>query len=115
MKMNITELFNKEIDRLISFCIWYTYNSDKNPSDFPDEMNDADFHEQLAMFNPADDLFSVPKSYQFEQFDLDQIRADLKHQLSIPDEIDWDYFLETTIRAKIKADATNKNMTLDKK
>lgn len=78
-------------------------------------MSDADFHEQLAMFKQNNDLFDVPTSYQFEHFDLDQIRADLKHQLSIPDEIDWDYFLETTIRAKIKADATNKNMTLDEK
>lgn len=42
--------------------------------------------------------------------ELDLLRADLKHQLSMPDEIDWDYFLETAIRAKNAADAEGRNM-----
>ncbi|AMJ98570.1 hypothetical protein AVL55_10540 [Alteromonas macleodii] len=43
---------------------------------------------------------------------LDQIRADLKHQLSMPDELDWEYFLATAVRAKQKADLEKRNMKL---
>jgi len=44
---------------------------------------------------------------------LDNLRSDLKHQLSIPDELDWDYFLETTRKAKTSADNEGRNMTPD--
>ncbi len=42
--------------------------------------------------------------------ELDLIRKDLVHQLGIPDELDWDYFLETAIKAKVAADVENRNM-----
>jgi hypothetical protein len=42
--------------------------------------------------------------------DLDLLRKDLVHQLSIPDELDWDYFLETAQRAKAAADNEGRNM-----
>ena len=42
--------------------------------------------------------------------ELDLIRKDLVHQLKIPDELDWDYFLETTIKAKRAADDEGRNM-----
>lgn len=41
---------------------------------------------------------------------LDLIRKDLIHQLGIPDELDWDYFLETARRAKKAADTEERNM-----
>ncbi len=51
---------------------------------------------------------------------LDKLRDDLRHQLSIPDELDWDYFLHTANRAKVQADeefitvfqGTNTNLAL---
>jgi hypothetical protein len=42
--------------------------------------------------------------------ELDLIRKDLVHQLNIPDELDWDYFLETAIKAKRAADDEGRNM-----
>ncbi len=42
--------------------------------------------------------------------ELDDLRADLFHQLGIPDELDWDYFLETAQRAKAAADKEKRNM-----
>lgn len=42
--------------------------------------------------------------------ELDLIRQDLMHQLKIPDDLDWDYFLETAIRAKEAADVEDRNM-----
>lgn len=45
------------------------------------------------------------------QTPLDLLRADLLHQLSIPDELDWDYFLETAQRAKAAADNEDRNAT----
>lgn len=42
--------------------------------------------------------------------ELDWIRKDLVHQLNIPDELDWDYFLETAIKAKAAADDEDRNM-----
>ncbi len=41
---------------------------------------------------------------------LTELRADLKHQLAIPDELDWSYFLETAARTLVEADKTAKNM-----
>lgn len=46
---------------------------------------------------------------------LDDIRNDLIHQLTIPDELDWSYFLEVAGRAFVSADNTNRNMRLSKK
>lgn len=43
--------------------------------------------------------------------ELDRIRQDLKHQLSIPEELDWDYFLDTAKRAKAQADVELRNFT----
>ena len=45
------------------------------------------------------------------QTPLDMLRADLLHQLNIPDELDWDYFLETAQRAKDAADKEGRNTT----
>jgi len=45
--------------------------------------------------------------------ELDDLRSDLVHQLGIPDELDWDYFLETAQRAKVAADQENRNMNID--
>ena len=42
--------------------------------------------------------------------ELDLLRKDLLHQLGIPDELDWDYFLETAMKAKAAADVENRNM-----
>ncbi len=44
---------------------------------------------------------------------LDKLRDDLRHQLSIPDELDWDYFLHTANRAKVQADEELRNFTPD--
>lgn len=41
---------------------------------------------------------------------LDELRADLTHQLKIPDELDWSYFLETAARAVVQAERTSRNM-----
>ena len=46
-----------------------------------------------------------------DKTELDLLRADLVHQLSIPDELDWDYFLETAQRAKDQADKEERNFT----
>jgi hypothetical protein len=48
-----------------------------------------------------------------KKFSADEIRADLVHQLGASDKLDWDYFLETAVRAKITADAECINMTED--
>jgi len=47
--------------------------------------------------------------------ELDLLRSDLKFQLDTPDELDWDYFLETAHRAKMAADKERRNMTFDSK
>ncbi|EHU6485517.1 TPA: hypothetical protein ACN976_000382 [Vibrio campbellii] len=41
---------------------------------------------------------------------LEELRADLIHQLKIPDELDWSYLLETAARALVQADKTSVNM-----
>lgn len=41
---------------------------------------------------------------------LDEPRSGLSHQLNIPDELDWDCFLETAIRAKNQTDAEDRNI-----
>ncbi|WP_390241872.1 hypothetical protein [Vibrio sp. R78045] len=41
---------------------------------------------------------------------LEELRADLVHQLKIPDELDWSYLLETAARALVQADRTSRNM-----
>jgi len=43
--------------------------------------------------------------------ELDLLRSDLLHQLRTPEELDWDYFLETAQRAKEVADEEGRNMT----
>ena len=45
--------------------------------------------------------------------ELDKLRSDLKHQLGTIDELDWDYFLETAIRAKKQADIEDRNFSYD--
>lgn len=37
------------------------------------------------------------------------IRRDIKQQLSIPDDLDWDYLLETAMRGKLKSDKDGVN------
>lgn len=49
-----------------------------------------------------------------ENFDLDSLRSDLIHQLKIPDEIDWDYFLETALRARSRAEIEGRNFNLSR-
>lgn len=46
---------------------------------------------------------------------LDELRADLVHQLGIPDELDWDYFVETAMLARKAANKENRNMTPEEK
>lgn len=41
---------------------------------------------------------------------LDDYRDDLVFQLKTPDDLDWDYFLETAWKAKVQADRENRNM-----
>ena len=49
-----------------------------------------------------------------QETELDLLRKDLAHQLSIPDELDWDYFVEVAKKAKAAANKENHNMTLPK-
>lgn len=42
--------------------------------------------------------------------DLSSLRKDLKFQLGTIDDLDWDYFLELTLKAKFSADSSNINM-----
>lgn len=42
--------------------------------------------------------------------DLFSLRQDLKFQLGTIDDLDWDYFLETAMRAKLLADEVGINM-----
>lgn len=49
-----------------------------------------------------------------EDSSLEELRSDLSHQLSIPDDLDWDYFLITALRAKRRADVDNINKPLKK-
>ena len=43
--------------------------------------------------------------------ELDALRSDLQFQLQTPDELDWDYFLETAVKAKYAADKEGRNFT----
>lgn len=45
-----------------------------------------------------------------QQETLDKLRSDLVFQLKTPEDLDWDYFLETALKAKLTADNTNINM-----
>ena len=47
------------------------------------------------------------------QTNLDLLRKDLIHQLNIPEELDWDYFLETAVRAQKQANIEKRNFTED--
>lgn len=60
-------------------------------------------------------MVSLAASMMFkdEDFPLDNIRSDVKHQVSIPDEIDWDHLLDTAARGKVRADFEKRNMTPD--
>lgn len=41
---------------------------------------------------------------------VDDFRKDLAHQLKTADDMDWDYFVETALRAQQKANRTGVNM-----
>lgn len=41
---------------------------------------------------------------------VNDYRKDLEFQLKTPDNIDWDYFLEVAIKAKVEADKLGENM-----
>tara|TARA_R110002094_G_scaffold101364_1_gene101266 strand:+ start:543 stop:863 length:321 start_codon:yes stop_codon:yes gene_type:complete len=41
---------------------------------------------------------------------VDCYRKDLKHQLSMPDELDWDYLVATAKKAQAEANRTGVNM-----
>lgn len=112
--MQLEDFLLHEVNRLVKFMVWWGYSSTQDPDGFPVEMDSVDWVEQLAMFDPDSEACQVPSSYQFEEHELDAIRSDLLFQLKTPDDLDWNYFLETAIRAKLKADATGTNMTLDK-
>jgi len=45
---------------------------------------------------------------------LDELRKDLQYQLSTLDELDWNYFVETALRAKDQADIENRNFAQNK-
>lgn len=45
-----------------------------------------------------------------EQEVLDILRKDLVLQLETPEDLDWDYFLETALKARFIADNANVNM-----
>ncbi len=45
-----------------------------------------------------------------QQETLDKLRTDLAFQLKTPEDLDWDYFLETALKAKLTADNANINM-----
>jgi len=55
--------------------------------------------------------YAIEKRSGVESFTLDEIRADLKHQLATPDDIDCDHFVKTAVRAKLQADKEKRNMT----
>ncbi|MBJ7266360.1 hypothetical protein [Idiomarina abyssalis] len=38
-----------------------------------------------------------------------ELRADLTFQLGMPEDLDWDYFVETAIRAKLASDEEGVN------
>lgn len=40
---------------------------------------------------------------------LDTLRADLAFQLQSPEDLDWDYFLETAVKAKVVSDRMGLN------
>ena len=42
---------------------------------------------------------------------LDDLRDDLIHQLGIPGDLDWDYFVETALKARYAANREDRNMT----
>ncbi len=69
----------------------------------PDELNQLlvslGIKDQTPVENPHND-------------NLDLLRKDLVHQLGIPDDIDWDYFLETATRAKLQSDIEDKRRNL---
>lgn len=46
---------------------------------------------------------------------LDVLRSDLVFQLKTPDDLDWDYFVETAKMAREQANKEGRNMTPDKK
>lgn len=109
--MYIEAFIKKELDTIIKFLIWWNYNHEQAPDDFPLELTShSDWFESYTLFNCEDRQFAVPDEYQLEDFDLDAIRKDLAHQITMPDDLDWDHFLETTIRARIKATAMGVNM-----
>lgn len=60
---------------------------------------------------PSNHDISINK--QNQDTELDMLRKDLVHQLGIPDELDWDYFLETAKRAKSAADKEKRNMIIN--
>lgn len=47
------------------------------------------------------------------EFSLESIKGDLKYQLATSNDLDWDYFLETAIRAKQQADLEHIDMVFD--
>lgn len=40
---------------------------------------------------------------------IDDLRSDLEFQIKTLEDLDWDYFLETAVRAKIQADLEGRN------
>jgi len=51
------------------------------------------------------------KSYKnTAKLELESLRSDLKFQLGTIDDLDWNYFLETAMKAKIVADKSELNM-----
>lgn len=110
--MHIQEFFNGELDRLIKFLVYWNYQHSINPEVFPlvmAEGNEGEWDNAFEVFDPSCEEDQVPVEYQLEEVELDAIRKDLVHQLSIPDDLDWGYFIETTIRAKIRADCEGLN------
>jgi len=45
--------------------------------------------------------------------DHNLIRQDLIFQLGMPEDLDWDYFLETSVRGKLSADLSGSNNSLE--
>ncbi|MCY9864976.1 hypothetical protein OTK49_20890 [Vibrio coralliirubri] len=113
--MNLEDFIYREVNKLIKFMVWWNYKvSIKEDGFSSSEMSTEDWLEQYVFFSQDEQIFDVPEGFQLEDFEIDSIRSDLMFQLKTPEDLDWDYFLETSIRAKIKADATGVNMTRDK-
>jgi hypothetical protein len=67
--------------------------------------------DEYVLWDSLTELALEIESDRSETFSVDQIRQDLRFQLDAADELDWNYFVETAIRARHKANLENVNFT----